>query len=83
MRSNAGGSKGPCIDSSGARRQSGRKPWRGCGDPLKRGLPNYWLVTPNPYAVRLLNQPLVVAVSRPPRVTTEVVDLITPHHKSV
>lgn len=42
------GAKGPNIDSSALRAASGRKPWKGGGDPLKRGKVDYNMSTLNP-----------------------------------
>lgn len=74
--------KGNPTKTHGAREAAGRKPWRGAGDPLKRGKPDYKLVTPDPQGARYARTTgttqarSLVQVLRP--VIKVVVDLITP-----
>ncbi len=69
------GNKGPNINSSELRALKGRKPWKGAGDPLKRGKPDYNFSTPDPQGssyFRGMGQPVVEA----PRPRPVAADLI-------
>lgn len=72
------GAKGPNINSSLARAASGRKPWKGHGDVLKRGKPDYKLVTPDPQGATYFrgSGQIAAPVVAPPAAPREVANLI-------
>lgn len=64
------------LNTGTARAASGRKPWKGGGDPLKRGKLDYNFTTPDPYGASYFRG-MAQAIAAPvPRRKREVVDLI-------